>query len=169
MTDEAGQFSSAITLDGNTVLAAGATLVVADVEAANLSAFKTAWGLSGATLVVSVDGPGLGKEDAVVLFDKLSNVTAAFNYDLTAVLASDGTRIMTAPASSGVTFSDGQHAGAASGAGAAASAVWDGLSTTQPAYVGATVGKDMAFAQAGDAASIGFPSVVLVGQSIDTH
>lgn len=172
MTDEAGQFSSAITLDGNTVLAAGATLVVADVAVANLSAFKTAWGLSGATSVVSVDGAGLGKEDAVVLFDKLGNVAAAFNYDLTAVLASDGTLITTASASGGKTFSDGQHAGAAYGVGAAASAVWDGLSTTQPTYVGATVGKDGAFAQVGDAASIGSPGVVLVGQSAqstDTH
>lgn len=132
MTDEAGQFSSAITLNGNTVLAAGATLVVAD--AANLSAFKTAWGLSSATSVVSVDGPGLGKEDAVVLFDKLGNVAAAFNYDLTAVLASDGTLITTASASGGKTFSDGQHAGAAFGADVAASAVWDGLSTIQPTY-----------------------------------
>lgn len=165
MTDEAGQFSSAITLDGNSVLAAGATLVVADVAAANLSALKTAWGLSGASSVVSVDGPGIGKEDAVVLFDKLGNVAAAFNYDLTAVLASDGTLITTASASGGKTFSDGQHAGAAYGAGAGASAVWDGLSTTQPTYVGATVGKDGAFAQAGDAASIGSPGVVLVGQS----
>lgn len=43
---------------------------------------------------------------------------------------------------------------------------------TQPTYIGATVGKDGAFAQAGDAASIGSPGVVLVGQSaqsIDTH
>ena len=47
----------------------------------------------------------------MVLFDKLSNVAAAFNYDLTAMLASDGTRIATAPAVSGVTFSDGLHAG----------------------------------------------------------
>lgn len=164
MTDEAGQFSSAITLDGNSVLAAGATLVVADVAAANLSAFKTAWGLSGATSVISVDGPGLGKEDAVVLFDKLGNVAAAFNYDLTPVLASDGTRITTAPAGSGVTFSDGQHAGAAYGVGAGASAVWDGLSTTQPTYVGAAVGRDGALAQAGDAAAIGSPGIVLVGQ-----
>ncbi|WP_347883734.1 DUF4214 domain-containing protein [Pseudomonas aestiva] len=172
MTDEAGQFSSAITLDGNSVLAAGATLVVADVAAANLSAFKTAWGLSGATSVVSVDGAGLGKEDAVMLFDKLGNVAAAFNYDLTAVLASDGTLITTASAGSDATFKDGQHAGAAYGVGAGASAVWDGLSTTQPTYVGATVGKDGAFAQVGDAASIGSPGVVLVGQSaqsMDTH
>lgn len=164
MTDEAGQFSSAITLDGNSVLAAGATLVVADVAAANLSAFKTAWGLSGATPVVSVDGPGLGKEDAVVLFDKLGNVAAAFNYDLTAVLASDGTLITTASAGSGATFKDGQHAGAAYGVGAGASAVWDGLSTTQPTYVGAAVGRDGAFAQAGDAAAIGSPGIVLIGQ-----
>ncbi len=164
MTDEAGQFSSAITIDGNTVLAAGATLVVADVAVANLNAFKTAWGLSDSTAVVSVDGPGLGKEDAVVLFDKLGNVAAAFNYDLTAVLASDGTLITTASAGGGRTFSDGQHAGAAFGAGAATSAVWDGLSMIQPAYVGATVGKDGAFAQAGDAAAIGSPGIALVGQ-----
>lgn len=139
---------------------------------ANLSAFKTAWGLSDSTAVISVDGPGLGKEDAVVLFDKLGNVAAAFNYDLTAVLASDGTLVTTASVGGGRTFSDGQHAGAAFGAGAATSAVWDGLSTTQPAYVGATVGKDGAFAQTGDAVSIGSPGVVLVGQSaqsIDTH
>lgn len=172
MTDEAGQFSSAVTLDGNTVLAAGATLVIADMAAANLSAFKTAWGLSDSTAVVSVAGPGLGKEDAVVLFDNLGNAAAAFNYDLTAVLASDGTLITTASISSGKTFSDGQHAGAAYGVGAGASVVWNGLSTTQPTYIGAAVGKDGAFAQVGDAASIGSPGVVLVGQSaqsMNTH
>ncbi|WP_282280856.1 hypothetical protein [Pseudomonas sp. PS02302] len=135
MTDEADQFSSAITLNGNRVLTASTNLVV-------------------------------------VLFDKLGNVAAAFNYDLTAVLASDGTLITAAPAGNGATLSDGQHAGAAYGAGTAASVVWDGLSTTQPTYVGATVGKDGAFAQVADAASIGSPGVMLVGQSaqsMDTH
>ena len=121
VTDEAGQFSSAITLNGNRVLTAGTNLVVADVAAANLSVLKTAWGLSDSTAVVSVDGPSLGKENDVVLFDKLGNVAVTFNYDLTAVLASDGTLITTASASGGKTFSDGQHAGAAYGAGAAAS------------------------------------------------
>lgn len=164
MTDEAGQFSSAVTLNGNAVLAAGATLVVADVAAANLGAFKAAWGLSDTTTVINVDGPGLGKEDAVVLFDKLGNVAAAFNYDLTAVLASDGTLITTASAGSGATFKDGQHAGAAYGVGAGASAVWDGLSTTQPTYVGTAVGRDGAFAQNGDATAIGSPGIVLIGQ-----
>ena len=47
----------------------------------------------------------------MVLFDKLSNVAAAFNYDLAAMLAMTEPRIMTAPAGSGVTFSDGLHAG----------------------------------------------------------
>lgn len=98
------QFSSAITLNGNSILSTGAALVVTDVAVTNLSSFKTAWGLSGGTAVASVDGPGLGKEDVVVFFDKLGNVATAFNYDLTAVFASDGTLITTAPAGNGATF-----------------------------------------------------------------
>jgi len=165
MTDEAGQFSSAVALNGNTVLAAGATLVIADVATANLAAFKAAWGLNGSVAVSNVDGPGLGKEDAVVLFDAQGNVAAAFNYDLTPVTASDGTVITTSPAARGAAFVDGAHAGAAYGAGASASAVWDGLSTTQPTYVGATFGQGGSFAQAGDSAAIGSPGIALVGQS----
>ena len=163
MNDEAGTFAGAVSLPANLTLEAGQTLVIASVKSADFDAFKAAWGLTGATNVVSINGPGLGKEDAVVLFDSNGNVATAFNYDLTSVTASDGTVIKQSTATN--TFTDGQHAGAAYGSTATASAVWDGVSTTNPHYVGAVNGQLGAHGQTGDAASIGSPGVVIIQQS----
>ncbi|MBU4609504.1 lamin tail domain-containing protein [Achromobacter sp. GG226] len=158
INDEAGSFASGAEIAEGTVLAAGATLVVALVNTpAKLDAFKLAWGLDDSVDTIAVDGPGLGKQDAVVLFDARGYVAAAFNYDADPVLASDGTVIGTAAASPGVTFSDNQHAGRAYGGGEKASAVWDGVSVENPTYTVAAVGTQGAYAQTGDAASIGSP------------
>ncbi len=160
MNDEKGTFSDATSLPLNLTLDAGQTLVVASVGADKLGEFKTAWGLSDATRVISIDGPGLGKEDAVILFDANGSVATAFNYDAANVIASDGTVVTQSLATSA--FFDGQHAGAAYGSTATASAVWDGLSTSDPHYVGAVVGQLDAYAQNANPGSIGSPGVKIV-------
>lgn len=166
MTDEAGVYSGAVAFPEGVSIAAGATLTVAMAETPDdLTAFKAAWGLGVDDQVIALNGPGLGKQDAVVVFDAAGYVAAAFNYDLTSVTASDGTDITTAAASAGVTFADGQHAGTAYNGGVAAdkaSAVWDGESFTAPAYKVAVAGQDGAYAQA-DAASIGSPGALPFG------
>lgn len=164
MTDSEGTFASAVGLSEGFTLGAGKTLVIADMPASDLAAFKTAWGLTDSTDVISVEGPGLGKGDAVVLFDGQGNVATALNYNGTSITASDGTLIEAAPAASGTAFATGQHAGAAYGVNAKSSVVWDGVSTLDPKYVGAVAGDNGAAAQAVDANAVGSPGVVLVGQ-----
>lgn len=159
-TDEAALFASASgVFASGTTLAAGARMLV--VQATDATAFKTAWGLSDSVPVLAVGGPGLGKQDAVVLFDQNGFVATAFNYDTDSVTASDGTLISTALTSAGQTFWDGQHAGSAYHNGATAvdkrSAVWDGVSFSRPAYEVASVGIDGALGQSADTATIGSP------------
>jgi predicted extracellular nuclease len=145
--------SAAVTFPGMSI-AAGQRLVV--VAAANADAFNTAWSNpSGQT--VALGGPGLGKEDAVVLFNASGQVMATFNYKGSAITASDGTVITTATASAGVTFVPVAHAGLAYGGSATTSAVWDGLSTSTPTYKAAVVGVDGGVSQVGDANAIGSP------------
>lgn len=139
MNDEAATFSDAIALPDNLILEAGKSLVVVLKQDA-LSTFKTAWNLGEETQVVAINGPGLGKQDAVVLFDSQGNVATAFNYDESEVLASDGSSIPKSPAGEGFTFVDEQHTGAAYGGKASASAIWDGQSTLDPHYIAAVQG-----------------------------
>lgn len=92
------------------------------------------------------------------------NVAATFYFGLIAESASDGTliKLLTLAAAKP---SAKARIGAAYRAGATASVVLDGLSMIQPTYVGATVGKDGTFAQAGGASSTGSRGVVQIGQS----
>jgi len=162
-TDEAATFDSATAVfPAETTLTSGARMMV--VASTDSATFKTAWGLDDSIPVVAVGGPGLGKQDAVVVFDSNGFVATAFNYDTDSVTASDGTLITTAAASSGQTFWDAQHAGTAYNDGSTAvdkrSAVWDGISFTQPAYEVASVGVEGAVAQSGDASTVGSPGQI---------
>lgn len=175
LTDEKATFDQAIALPDGLLLEAGQTLVIALVkDAAALQAFKAAWSLDDSHAVIGIDGPGLGKQDAVVIFDAKGYVASAFNYDLSPVQASDGSLIETAASGTGITFMDDQHAGAAYGGGAKASVVWDGLSTETPTWRSAVVGEQQAYGQSNDPSSIGSPgstglrpqdpSVILISQ-----
>lgn len=163
MNDEAGMFLGAVELPGQLTLGSGEALVIASVKAADFAAFKSAWGLNNKTNVVSIDGPGLGKADAVVLFDGNGNVATAFHYGASDITASDGTVVSQAPAVGA--FVDKQHAGAAYGGTATASAVWDGVSTSDPHYVAAVAGDLQASGQVGNPASVGSPGLVTIVQT----
>lgn len=137
-------------------LGAGQRLVVVG-GTTDTAAFNTAWSNPVAT-IVALGGPGLGKGDAVVLFDASGKVAAALNYGAAGITASDGTVIGTAAASAGVTYAPAAHAGLAyAGPAAATSAVWDGLSTSAPAYKAGEVGVRGGVAQTSDATAIGSP------------
>ena len=143
-----------------TSLAVGQRLVVvaaADTPA-NRTAFLNAWGLNTAPpALVFTGGPGLGQGDAVVLFDATGKVAASFNYSAAAITAVDGTVVRPAAAAPGVTPTYAVHSGAVFGGSATTSAVWDGVSTTTPAYRAAAVGVSGGFAQPASSASIGSP------------
>jgi uncharacterized protein YjiK/methionine-rich copper-binding protein CopC len=142
---------------------AGGRLVV--VNTTDAVAFRAAWGLAATVPVAAIGGPGLGQGDAVVLFDTTGKVVATFSYrstTATAVVASDGTPILAAAASTGVTPNLGVHAGPSFGAPVAAtgtSAVWDGVSTTAPTYRSAAVGVLGGAAQPAIPAAIGSPGL----------
>ena len=167
-TDSDGKtFASGVSLGSNLQIAAGKTLVIASVKDSALSAFKSAWNLTSASNVINVDGPGLGKGDGVVIYDQNGNVASAFNYGASAFDA-DGTSISTASITSG-TFKPASHAGTAFGASKDGyTAVWDQTSTSDPHYTYAKVGTQGAYAQVGDANSIGSPGVdiTLTGQAL---
>lgn len=151
------------TFPSNTIIPAGGRLVV--INGADVNAYKTAWGLDASTTVISMatNGIGLGKEDMVVLFDQQGKVVTAFNYKGSAVTTTQGpglptVSIPTSTASTGVTFVAASHAGIAFGAATAStSAVWDGVSTSTPAYKAAVAGQLNAIASPGNAADIGSP------------
>lgn len=162
MTDDAHTFSGAKALPANLTLEAGKTLVVS-VDATQFDNFKTVWNLTTASNVIGIDGPGLGKQDAVILFDANGNVATAFNYSPNAITASDGTIIATSTAANAYTAN--QHAGAAYGSTATASAVWDGVSTSNPHYVGAVAGQIGSVSEANNPTSVGSPGYVPIVQT----
>ena len=100
----------------------------------------------------------LNKDDAVVLFDSAGNVATALSYKQAQVTASDGT-VITHALSNG-TFVGGEHAGKAFGSTATASVIWDGVSTTDPHYVGASAGPLGAYAQPAKPESVGSPGLI---------
>jgi methionine-rich copper-binding protein CopC len=167
-TDSDGKtFVSGVSLGSNLQIAAGKTLVIASVKDSAAGAFKTAWNLTGASNVINVDGPGLGKGDGVVIYDQNGNVATSFNYGAAAFDA-DGTSIATSAITSG-TFKAGSHTGTAfGGLKDSYTAVWDQTSTSDPHYTYAKAGALGAYAQVGDANSIGSPGVdiTLTGQPL---
>ncbi len=127
-------------------------------EVTDPAALKTAWGLDANTNVVAVGGPGLGKGDGVVILDGSGQVAAAINYS-GAAFTHGSTTVNPLAKSGGGVVSVTEHAGVAVGGTATTSAVWDGLSTSNPTYKAAAVGQLGAFAQSGTAANIGSPGL----------
>jgi alkaline phosphatase/2',3'-cyclic-nucleotide 2'-phosphodiesterase (5'-nucleotidase family) len=139
--DSAADFNDAeaVTFSGISI-DPGNSLVV--VNTTNADAFRSAWGISKSVEVVAAGGAGLGKDDAVVLFDANGKVVASLNYSDTAITASDGTLVAPVTRDDGHAVPDNQHAGVAMGAAnETVSAVWDGHSTEHPEYTYAVAGE----------------------------
>ncbi|MFM9967678.1 MAG: choice-of-anchor I family protein [Burkholderiales bacterium] len=166
--DDSASFTDAAsaTFASGTSIAAGQRLVVVG-GATDPATFKTAWGLGGDVATVAVGGPGLGSGDAIVLFNASGSVVTSFNYSGVNKTASDASVVLPAAAATGVTFVVG-HAGAAYGGTATTSAVWDGVSTSTPAYKAAAVGVEGGFAQPAVATNIGSPGLVAASNQADT-
>lgn len=156
-TDDSEDFANGKPFPAGTMLAAGQTLVVVSDKPA--AALCEAWGLASCDQVMQVKGKGLGKGDAVIVYDAQGRVVAGLNY---------GTKVVqgVAPAlsSAGDAPSASAHAGQAlappgSRVDGGVSAVWDGQSTSAPRYTAASIGTLGAFAQPGAAANIGSPGV----------
>ena len=99
----------------------------------------------------------------VVLFNDSGTVISSLNYSSASKLASDGSTVAVSKASSGASRTGSLHAGPAFGGTAGAnsvSAVWDGVSTSDPAYQAAVLGTLDAYAQATATSSIGSPGYV---------
>jgi methionine-rich copper-binding protein CopC len=151
-------------ITGITELAAGAKLIVV-TDSTDADAFRAAWGIDDGVQVfaAATEGPGLGGNDAVVVFDAHGRVAAALNYKTTAI-TTEPDHIVIAP----VARTDGSpvatgHAGEAVGATSGdkgVSAVWDGIDPTNPTYHAALADQDGAFAQPDEAANIGSPGAV---------
>jgi 2',3'-cyclic-nucleotide 2'-phosphodiesterase (5'-nucleotidase family) len=142
---------------GNVSIPAGGVLVVSQGAPGTETAFKTAWNLGPDVNVVATGGPGLGGNDCVILFDASNNVVASFNYRTTARTANSIT-IQPFARPGGATPLGG-HAGPSAGAtfGDSVSAIWDGISTTNPVYIPATIGNLNVRSQSSSVTSIGSP------------
>lgn len=129
--------------------------------------FRDAWNGLGSGITVVRDTSftsGLGSNDAIILFDPAGNVAQSLNYGSSSLTVTQGdsstvsvppfTRIDNTPSAGG-------HAGAAAGGGSKVSVVWSPDSgAASPRYTYASPGSLSAFAQAGDAASVGSPGTV---------
>lgn len=162
LTDDGAAFDAADTLTDGIVLEAGQALVVLmDKGDSELESFRSAWNLDDDVLVVALDGPGLGKGDAVLLFDSQGYLAAGFSYGADDVIASDGTVVGTAAygGTSGEAQPD-EHTGVVFGGAKEDSAVWDGLDLLNPAYVAAVDGELGAYVQTGADQAVGSPGWV---------
>lgn len=143
--DNSRDVLEAVTFPEGTVLGAGEVLIVTQMGA---DAFRTWWGLNPSVTVVTLDGPGLGQNDGVALFDEAGVEQFFFSYAAGALTLPDGSA------------SAGGHAGASTGGSATVSAVLDpAFGVEVPRYGAAAVGLHGAFASALDAADIGSPGV----------
>ncbi|MBU2871221.1 lamin tail domain-containing protein [Colwellia sp. E2M01] len=139
--------NSATIVDGtsfsaDTIIAAGARLVVNVGE--DTDAFKALWNIADATnYVLLANGSGLGKGDAVVLFDAEGQFVTGLNYGTEAIDVDVTPAVQLTPAknTAGSIPTESAHPGTAFGAGTdATSAVWDGVSTTDVRYTIAVEG-----------------------------
>ncbi len=149
---------------GAVTIPAGGILVV--VQAANDTAFRAAWNdLDPAIATAAIGGPGLGQNDAVVLFNAAGDFVAGLNYGTSdiAVTQGDTSTVILPPLTKlDGTPANGGHAPiSAGGANQKASAIWDPNSgTANPRYTFASVGVLNAYAQSGDSATIGSPGLI---------
>jgi uncharacterized protein YjiK len=153
-----------------TTIAAGARLVVISAAPASVTTFCSTWGTSCAPNTVvgmlnvnnDAGNPiGLGKGDAVVVYDANGNVAAKLNYG-TPINATqgDGTTVAipTASGANATVVAATGHAGVVFNGAQTVSAVWDGGSTVTPNYVAAAVGDTHgSFIEPGSPSSIGSP------------
>lgn len=158
--DSAADFASAIAFPENTTIEAGDVLIV-HVGAETNDEFKTAWGLDANVSVITLssnaptDAPKLGGGDAAVIFDPNGAVAAAFNYTGTDIgsiptaLRTDGQAVTALHAGPSVSTESNKDI----------SAVWDGVSTSTPAYRAAQRG-DVGLITQSDASSIGTPGAI---------
>lgn len=161
-TDSAGDFANAEGLfPAGTIIQAGQALVVVK---STLDTFLNAWNLPQITHpVVATGGPGLGKGDAIVVFNADGFTATAFNYGASTVNTSDGQEIAPQPGGGD------KHAGEiVAGGSSKGSAVWDGVSTETPVYVAVDTTAASSVVQA-DNASKGSPGVVLAADALPRY
>ena len=159
-----------------TILKAGEHLVVISggvgVPATDVATFRTNWNLDTSVPVVEMlnvnNDPnnliGLGKADAVIVYDANGNVAAFMNYGVALqATQGDGTLapIPTALGADADLVAEENHSGAIFANGSKTkSAVWDTVSDPkQPKYIAAMVGELNGFAEPKNPKSIGSPGL----------
>lgn len=149
--------ASAVSFPSGASLAPGERLVI--VQAATDTTFRSAWALPAGVRTLAFGGPGLGKGDGVLVYTRSGALAAALNYKGRIVIASDGTEVPPATRCAGGPVPASEHAGTAMGSTGndKKSAVWNGASTSTPCYQTAVSGALGAYAQTGDATSVGSP------------
>ncbi|MFT5661680.1 MAG: hypothetical protein ACI9TV_002327 [Sulfurimonas sp.] len=137
-TDSKADLTSTASFPDSTKIEAGEVLI-AILGTDDIGTFKTTWGIgANVNIIAFPNGEKLGKGDAVVIYDETNTLAASFNYTLSALggievsKKSDGTALETITAHAGRTFGDANTSDGVS-------AVWNGVSTSNPAYKAATI------------------------------
>jgi alkaline phosphatase D len=132
--DDSQDIAEAIALTGELQLLPGESLIVTSL---NATAFRDWWGLNDSVKVSDNEGPGLGKNDGIALFDANDQLYLFFTYALDGVVLSDGSR------------SIGEHAGFSAGGSETVSMILDpAFGVDEPRYTNAAVEATSAFASA---------------------
>lgn len=156
-SDDSADFATATAL-GDLTLSAGKVLVI--TKSIDETAFRTAWNLDSSVSIAAVGGSGLGKGDAVVLFDESGEVVSSFSYKTTTITASDGTIISSSLRADNQNIV-AEHTGVAvGGSDAKASAIWDGASVVTPKYIYAQAGLLDSYSQTTSTNGTGSPGIV---------
>lgn len=144
--DNSRDIGAAVTLPEGTQLAAGEALILTSMDA---DGFRAWWGLAATVQVITLDSPGLGKNDGVALFNPQGEEHFFFTYEADGFMLSDGSAAV------------GGHAGESAGSTATVAVVLDpAYGTESPRYKAAVVGEAGAFASTLSTAEIGSPGVI---------
>lgn len=155
--DSGATFSEATDLGDITIKAKEVLVITVSTDA---SAFRTAWNLDSDIFIAAVGGKGLGKGDAVVVFDDSGSVVTAFNYGTALITATDGTIIELSLRADNQSVVAGHTGVSFGGSDEKASAIWDGVSVLTPKYTYAKAGLIGSYSQSNTTDGTGSPSIV---------
>jgi len=147
------------TFAGVSSIAPGERILVA--ISGDASGFRAAWNLPGNIQIAAPAGaPGLGKSDAVFVYDASGGLVTALNYGTDTVSG-----VLPLVRTDGIATGN-DHAGVSVGGTATQSAVWDAQSTAAPKYDNAAINVLGAYAQSATPANIGSPGRIASGYDL---
>ena len=142
--DSARSINDAVNIPSSTFIASGESIIFTKATA---TAFRSEWGIAASVQIISDSGgPGLGKNDAITLFDAFDTEVLYLSYAVGGFTKSDGS------------LSGGDHAGKSAGGASEQALIWDpAFGVSSPRYTFADGTSNGTFAASASASNIGSP------------